>query len=82
MMYGYGDHMGGGGWALMILGMAAFWGLVIWGVVFLVRSSRAGAQPLVPHAAVLAPEELLAGRFARGEIDEAEYTHRREILRS
>lgn len=27
MMYWYGDHMGGGGWALMILGMVAFWGV-------------------------------------------------------
>jgi len=81
MMYWYGDHMGGGGWALMILGMVAFWGMVILGVVFLVRSWRTGAQPLVPQIAVLAPEQLLAGRFARGEIDETEYAHRLAVLR-
>ena len=82
MMYWDGDHMGGGGWALMILGMVAFWALVIVAVVFLVRSSRTGAQPLVPQTAVLAPEQLLAGRFARGEIDDTEYTHRLTVLRS
>jgi uncharacterized membrane protein len=27
------------------------------------------------------PEELLAARFARGEIDEKEYHRRREVLR-
>jgi len=55
--------------------------LVILGVVFLVRSWRTGAQPLVPQIAVLAPEQLLAGRFARGEIDETEYAHRLAVLR-
>ena len=82
MMYWYGDNMGGGGWALMIFGMVAFWALVILGIVFLVRSSRTATQPLVPQAAVLAPEQLLAGRFARGEIDETEYAHRLTVLRS
>ena len=65
----YGD-LGWGAWLAMSLGMLAFWGLVIWAVVALVRSSagdvsRRGATP----------EQVLADRFARGEIHEDD--HRR-----
>ena len=34
------DHMdwGSGGWVLMAIGMALFWGLVVLGVIWLVRT--------------------------------------------
>ena len=76
MMY-YGD-MSGWGFALMGISAVVFWGLVIFGIVLLVRYvSRSGQAPTVPPS----PEQLLAERFARGEIDESEYRARLETLR-
>ena len=83
MMYGYGNGMGGWGYALMTISMILFWGAVIYGIVALVRyAHRDGPQrgePAGPPAPE--PERLLAERFARGEIDEAEYISRRDALR-
>ena len=71
-----------GDWLAMIFMMVVFWGLLIAAVVWLVhsfRSDRAHAQRPADTPAQAA-DELLAGRFARGEIDEDEYTRRREVL--
>ena len=73
------DHgMNGWGWGLMALAMVVFWGLVIAGVVVLVwylrRDDRSRAQS--PTA-----EQILADRFARGDIDEEEYHRRLQVLR-
>ncbi len=80
MMFWYGDNTSGWGWALMTVGMVAFWGLLITGIVLLVRSpgtvGRPASQPPVPST----PEQVLAQRFARGEIDETEYTGRLAAL--
>ncbi len=56
--------------------MVAFWALVIWGVVALVRSNRAA-----PKSSERA-DELLAVRLARGEIDEDQYRRQRALMRS
>jgi putative membrane protein len=77
-MWWYGDgDLNGWGYTLMTVSMILFWGLVIYGVVFLARSGgqsdRSGPQAK--------PEDLLAERFARGEIDEQEYRQRLETLR-
>ena len=66
-----------GGWSwwafgLMLVGMIVFWGLVIWGIVWIVRSSRRSDDG--------SPERVLAERFARGEIDEEEYRRRLDVL--
>jgi putative membrane protein len=73
------DHMDGWGWMwlgglLWLIILGAFVGLIVWLVV---RSS--GQSPTAPHG-----EEargILAERFARGEIDEDEFTRRTELLR-
>lgn len=81
-MYWYGDHMSGWGWTVMIIGMVAFWALVITGLVLFVR--YVGQSTQRPHEqppATRTPEQLLAERFARGEIDEAEYRHKLDVLR-
>jgi putative membrane protein len=60
----------------MGLGMLIFWGLIVVGGVALVRylaSSRTEETKA---------EQILADRFARGEIDEDEYQRRRESLRA
>jgi putative membrane protein len=84
MMYGYGNGIGGWGYALMAIGMILFWGAVIYGIVALVRYTRRDDpqrhEPVGPPAP--GPEQLLAERFARGEIDEAEYHQRLTSLRA
>ena len=67
-------HGSGWGWFAMTLVMFAFWGLVIWAIVAVVRGER-------PTASTTDPEAVLAGRFAAGEIDEDEYRSRLATLR-
>ena len=79
------DHgaWGAGDWLLMSLMMVVFWGGLVALVVWLVRSSR-DDRPQRPDTApspVQHADEVLAERFARGEIDEEEFTRRRELLR-
>lgn len=72
-----GTHTGLGwlGWTLMTVGMVAFWGAVIWAIFAMTRSGRAGGRGVVPH-----PDEILAGRFARGEMSTEEYVQARSLL--
>jgi putative membrane protein len=72
------DHMDGWGWMwlgglLWLIILGAFVGLIVWLVV---RSS--GQSPTAPHSEA---RRILAERFARGEIDEDEFTRRTELLR-
>lgn len=72
------DH-GGGWWPwLMVIPMLVSWGLVVWGIVALVKATvhDAGQPRLRPD-----PEQVLAERFARGEVDAEEYRERLAILR-
>jgi putative membrane protein len=79
MMFDYGDHMSGVGWAFMSVSMVLFWGLLITGIVLLVRYlGRTSRDANAPRPS---PAELLAERFARGEIDEQEYRTRLDALR-
>ena len=77
-MFWYGAGMNGWGYALMTISMVLFWGLVIFGVVALVRFLARDDQQRTTRAT---PERLLADRFARGEIDEHEYQHGVDVLR-
>ncbi|MHB9857451.1 SHOCT domain-containing protein [Streptomyces sp. YIM S03343] len=88
-MFWYHHNPGGWGWFAMPAGMILFWALLIAiGVlVFRALSRSGGTSPYGPppqrphHGPALAPEELLAERFARGEIDEDEYRRRLDVLR-
>lgn len=64
---------GWGWWFLMTIGMVAFWALVIYGIVRLVRGrpSAPGEWSAPPPADP--PEEILKRRLARGEITVEEY---------
>jgi putative membrane protein len=67
---------GPGAWILLV---PLFWGLVILGIVWIVRGSR----PWGPRASFRRPEsgiEVLERRFAAGEIDHEEYRQRRSTL--
>lgn len=90
MMYGYGTGMGGWGYALMTVSLILLSGLVIVGIVALVRPAAHGrrdAEEPAESPRLSAPprpsdpEQLLAARFARGEIDEDEYQRRLAVLR-
>jgi putative membrane protein len=78
MMWWYGPGMGGWGFALMTVGTVLFWALIILGLIAVARYLLAGIE-LAPEARP-GPEELLAERFARGEIDEQEYRQRLDTL--
>ncbi|MCG7593033.1 SHOCT domain-containing protein [Mycobacterium sp. PSTR-4-N] len=65
----------------MAVGMVLFWALVIGGIVMLIRlatgnHAAGGATPPDTDA-----RQLLALRFARGEIDEAEFRGKLAVLR-
>ncbi|MEX1172061.1 MAG: SHOCT domain-containing protein [Chloroflexota bacterium] len=72
-MWDWTGHMDGWWWLAVPL-MIAFWSLVVWGVVTLVRGRDRGAADRA--------EDILAERFARGELDETEYRRRRDLVRT
>lgn len=81
MMGWYGDGMGTGGWLVMSLVMLAFWALVITAVVAIFRGVGRDNSTNRPAAtSSRKPKDILDERFARGEIDEAEYRRSRDLL--
>ncbi len=84
-MMGLHDGSGFGwfGWLLMSLFLLAFWALLIFGGLAVFRRPRHGNAP--QQQGQSAPDDaqrVLDERFARGELDEQEYTHRRDVLRA
>jgi putative membrane protein len=79
MMY-WGPGMGGWSMLLMTVSNVLFWVLLIAGVVAIVRYLGRGTRPGRPVEQSRTPRQLLAERFARGEIDEEEYRRRLQIL--
>ena len=69
-----GYSMSGWAWLLMTLGVLGFWALVtVLAVALLRRPGQRDQQRL-------GPEEVLAERLARGEIDAEEYRQRLQTL--
>jgi putative membrane protein len=66
----YMHSFGWGWWLVMSIGMVAFWGLVIYGVVWVLRgrSPQRAEQPARER-----PQEILKQRLAQGEISAEEY---------
>ena len=83
MYHGSGD-LSAWGWLVMSLGMLVLVGVLIAGAVAFVHylgyGPRRGAQ--AGTSASADPETILAARFARGEIEEAEYLDRLAALRA
>ncbi|MFD7782082.1 SHOCT domain-containing protein [Streptomyces nojiriensis] len=80
-MFWYDHGMGGWGWVAMTFSMVLLVALAVAGVVLLLRSvDRFPSGPAHPPAAPSA-KQVLAERFARGEIDEEEYEQRLTALR-
>ena len=74
MMHGW--DMNGWDWAWMSLMMFVGTALVVAVVILLVRGAPGSEQLRRSDS----PFDILAQRFARGEIDEAEYQRRRDAL--
>ena len=88
MMYGGDNWMwngvgwGWGGWILMTLVMILFWAVVITAIVLAIRYlTGTGGHRKPDDSAFTRAEDVLAERFARGEIDDDEYRKRRTLLR-
>lgn len=76
-MYGPWD---GGWWGFgMMLFSLLFLGLIVVGVVFVVRSFSDGGRT-AHHPGGSRALDILDERFARGEIDKTEYEERRRAL--
>lgn len=76
MWYWSGD-MHWWGWFLGAFGMIVFWGLIIWGVWYLVSGSfRQGGG----NAGGADARRILDERLARGEIGPDEYRHLRDVM--
>lgn len=85
-MMGWYDHGWGlGAWIGMGLGMVVFWGLVVLGIIALIRwtgSERRdvrrsdGRRPVEAQSAL----QILDERFARGDLSAEEYQQRRAVL--
>ena len=75
----YYDHMGGWGAGFMLLGLIVFWVPLFTGGYLLYRAWRSAEDRRHPRPT---PAQLLAERFARGEIDHDEYERRLDTLRT
>jgi putative membrane protein len=78
----YWNHHGMSGWGWFVASVSAilFWALLVLLIVLLVRAMSRGFGH--PHdVSGASPEQVLAERFARGEIDEEEYRRRLGVLR-
>jgi putative membrane protein len=79
MMY-YGTGMSGWGMVLMSLSGLLLWGLIIAGIVVAVRYTGGAGLRGEPVVHGPTPQQLLADRFARGDIDEEQYTRNLSVL--
>lgn len=81
MMWHHGGSLWGGGSILLTVAMLVFWVLLLTAVVLAVRYllssyGTGSAPPAGPSRA----ENLLAERFARGELDDDEYQRKLTLL--
>ncbi|MDR3663073.1 MAG: SHOCT domain-containing protein [Mycobacterium sp.] len=80
MMFWYGHEMGGWGYAGMAIGMFLFWALVLGGIVALIRVASGDRTNQYPTPAEPDAQQVLAVRFAQGEITETEYREKLAVL--
>jgi putative membrane protein len=61
----------------MIIPMALFWGLVVWGVITVMyRVSRPGGSSIIGESAL----DVLKKRYAGGDIDRDEFEQKRRDI--
>lgn len=64
-------------WIAMTAEMVVFWALIALALYLLIRTAREDKRPTPPPTP---PDQILAERFAKGEIDREEYEARRAVL--
>lgn len=69
-------HWGYGSWWMGLM-MVLVWAAIIAGVIWVVRSADRGGRSETPRRR---PIDILAARYARGEIDDEEFERRRRQL--
>ena len=80
MMFYYGSGMHGWGIVLAALGNLVFWGILIVAATVAFRyAKRRDVGSSVPGAQ--SPQQILAERFARGDVNEEEFAARLKTLR-
>lgn len=67
------DEWSWAGWFVMAVAMAAFWLALAWVLVLALRGRPTGGAATA--------EDVLAHRYAAGEIDDDEYERRLDVLR-
>lgn len=77
----YDHDMGWWGFAGMGIGMAVFWAAVLFGIIVTAMYLAGERRSSAPTGHQRTAEDILAARFARGEIDEAEYRERINTVR-
>nr|WSY57706.1 SHOCT domain-containing protein [Streptomyces sp. NBC_00886] len=81
MMYWNSHTMNGWDWFAMSIGSVLLWAVLLTVAILLIRNlSHASQRPHTPGSPP--PEQVLADRFAHGEIDEEEYRNRLAVLRT
>jgi len=76
-MHYYGPGYFGGWWIVMMIGMVVFWGLIIAGLVLLIRYLAAQTPA---RAVPGTPVDILNRRLAAGEISTEEYENLRRKI--
>ncbi len=66
------------GWGSMWLGMLLIWGVLIGGIILLVRYGRNPGSPPGTHEK--SAPDILKERYARGEIDRDEFVQKKRDL--
>ena len=79
-MMHWSGGMGGWGMLFMTVSNLLVWGLLVAGIVVLVRHVGRSSRSEAPAPGLTAPRQILAERFARGEIDAEEYGRRVAVL--
>ena len=80
MMWWTNSGWGTGEWFAMGSMMLIFWGAVLGGAFWVARRGVASPRTGTRSHATEGADALLAQRFARGEIDEAQFTRARALL--
>jgi putative membrane protein len=75
MMWYWGNGVPWWCWVLGFAGVVIFWGLIVRGIVYVVRSGNRSDPPRDANA-----RTILDARLARGEIDTTEYTRLHDAL--
>jgi putative membrane protein len=76
-----GGYGGGWSWVITAVVLTLFFAVVSTAIVVAVRHLSAGGRRTDQEGAARSAEDVVAQRFARGEIDDTEYRQRMTALR-